>query len=73
MPAHYVNLALCDAWYSDYQDEGSILVWTAPADGEWAVYLVGLVALRPLGEPDRYVGLPSREAARSLAESLLPT
>ncbi len=57
----------CVAWYpaGDERDE-ALLVWLAPADAAWAVYLEGLS-----GEPRRHEGLPSADAAEALVSALL--
>lgn len=56
--------ALCDAWYpAEDSPEAAVLVWSAPADGAWAVYVEALP-----GEPRRYEGLGTREDAAAVAE-----
>ncbi len=56
----------CVAWYpaDDVRDE-TVLVWVAPADGGWAVYLEGLP-----GAPRRYEGIETHEEAEAIAEAL---
>lgn len=54
----------CVAWYAT-EDEASILVWVAPADGAWAVYLEGFP-----GAPRRYEGIATDAEAVAMAEAL---
>ena len=55
----------CVAWYAT-EDEASILVWVAPADGAWAVYLEGLP-----GAPRRCAGIATEAEAVAMAEALV--
>ena len=60
----------CVAWYpAGAEQDEALLVWMAPADGAWAVYLEGLPVKS--GEPRRHEGLPSADAAEALVSALL--
>ncbi len=71
MIAERVDLAgPCHAWYplGGAATEEGILVWVAPADGEWAVY--GEAVHGPLGE-SRVTGVDTELGAVTLAEEWL--
>jgi hypothetical protein len=57
----------CVAWYpAGAEQDEALLVWMAPADGAWSVYLEGLP-----GDVRRREGIASAAEAEAVAVALL--